>query len=75
MELAKELEIILRCKQLLSAAYSVGGSERIEFIRKGHTYMYFAITSPYEETRYYRIDDLLDTHQLEGNKWVYSMTI
>ncbi|KFM95114.1 hypothetical protein [Bacillus clarus] len=35
----------------------------------------FAITSPYKETRYYRIDDLLDAFQLKGSKWEYSMTI
>ncbi len=75
MNLDEKLKTILRCKKLLSEAYSVGGGEEIEFIHKGHIYMYFAITSPYNETRYYRIDDLLDTFQLIGNKWVYSMTI
>lgn len=75
MNLNEELKTILRCKQLLSEAYSIGGGEKIEFVRKGHRYMYFAITSPYNETRYYRIDDSLDTYQLKVNKWVYSMTI
>lgn len=32
-------------------------------------------TSPYKEIRYYRIDDLTDTYQLKGSKWLYSMTI
>ncbi|MBG9830645.1 hypothetical protein [Bacillus thuringiensis] len=58
MNLNEELKTILRCKKLLSEAYSVGGGEEIEFIRNGRKYMYFAITSPYNETRYYRIDDL-----------------
>ncbi|WP_322219089.1 hypothetical protein [Bacillus thuringiensis] len=31
------------CKKLLSEAYSVGGGEKIGFIRNGHTYMYFTI--------------------------------
>ncbi|MEI5871324.1 hypothetical protein WBS46_27925 [Bacillus albus] len=75
MNLDEKLKTILRCKKLLSEAYSVGGGEKIEFIHKGHIYMYFAITSPYNETRYYRIDDSLDTDQLKGNKWIYSMTI
>jgi hypothetical protein len=75
MNLDEKLKTILRCKKLLSEAYSVGGGEEIEFIHKGHIYMYFAITSPYNETRYYRIDESLDTDQLQGNKWVYSMTI
>ncbi|BCD32987.1 hypothetical protein PDQ69_24240 [Bacillus cereus group sp. Bc062] len=75
MNLDEKLKTILRCKKLLSEAYSVGGGEKIEFIDKGHIYMYFAITSPYNETRYYRIDESLDTDQLKGNKWVYSMTI
>ncbi|WP_305927810.1 hypothetical protein [Bacillus mycoides] len=75
MNLNEELKTILRSKKLLSEAYSVGGGEEIEFIRTGHTYMYFAIISPYKETRYYRIDDSLDTYQLKGNKWLYSMTI
>ncbi|MCU5651658.1 hypothetical protein OCB00_26325 [Bacillus cereus] len=75
MNLNEELKTILRFKKLLSEAYSVGGGEEIEFIRNGRKYMYFAITSPYNETRYYRIDDWLDTYQLEGKKWLYSMTI
>jgi hypothetical protein len=75
MNLDEKLKTILMCKKLLSEAYSVGGGEEIEFIHKGHIYMYFAITSPYNETRYYRIDESLDTDQLQGNKWVYSMTI
>lgn len=75
MNLTKELEIILNCKKLLAEAYSVGGVEKIEFLRNGHTYMYFAITSPYQETRYLRLDDLMDTFQLVGTKWIYSMTI
>ncbi|HDR6289140.1 TPA: hypothetical protein QCU33_005256 [Bacillus cereus] len=75
MNLNEELKTILRCKKLLSEAYSIGGSEEIEFIRYGHRYIYFAITSQYNKTRYYRIDDSLDTFQLKGNKWVYSMTI
>jgi hypothetical protein len=75
MNLNEESKTILRCKQLLSEAYSIGGGEKIEFVRNGHRYMYFAITSPYNETRYYRIDDSLDTYQLKVNKWVYSMTI
>ncbi|EOO23298.1 hypothetical protein ICM_05652 [Bacillus cereus BAG1X2-3] len=75
MNLNEELKTILSCKKLLSEAYSIGGGEEIESIRNGHIYMYFAITSPYNETRYYRIDDSLDTYQLKGNKWLYSMTI
>ncbi|TKI86507.1 hypothetical protein [Bacillus mycoides] len=74
MDLAKELEIILNCKKLLAEAFSVG-VEEIEFIRTGHTYMYFGLTSPYKDTLYFRIDDLLDTFELKGSKWVYSMTI
>ncbi|OTY24680.1 hypothetical protein BK732_07465 [Bacillus thuringiensis serovar navarrensis] len=75
MNLNEELKTILRCKKLLSEAYSVRSGEEIEFIRNGHTYMYFAITSPYKETRYYRIDESLDTYQLNRSKWLYSMTI
>ncbi|MBJ8056089.1 hypothetical protein JDS87_30550 [Bacillus cereus] len=75
MNLNEELKTILRCKKLLSEAYSVGGDEEIQFICNGHAYMYFAITSPYKKDRHYRIDDLLDFHQLKGSKWVYSMTI
>ncbi|EOO23426.1 hypothetical protein ICM_05597 [Bacillus cereus BAG1X2-3] len=65
MNLTEELTTILRCKKFLSEAYSVGGGEEIEFIRKCHIYMYFAINLPYNETRYYRIDDSLDTDQLK----------
>ncbi|OJD89584.1 MULTISPECIES: hypothetical protein [Bacillus cereus group] len=68
MNLNEELKIILRYKKLLPEAYSIGGDEEIKFIRNGHIYMYFAITSPYNETRYYLIDDSLDTYQLKGNK-------
>lgn len=75
MNLPKELDTILNCKNLLTEAYSIGGGEEIEFIRTGHTYMYFAITSPYKDTRYFRVDDLLDTFELQGSKWAYSMTI
>ncbi|MEK7019849.1 hypothetical protein [Bacillus sp. FSL R9-9410] len=75
MNIENELEIILRCKKLMSEAFSFGGGEQIEFIQKGNKYMYFATTSPYKETRYYRIDDLLDTFQLKGSKWEYSITI
>lgn len=75
MNLTKELDVILNCKKLLAEAYAVGSGEEIEFIRSGHTYMYFAITSPYKQTRYFRIDDLLDTFELKGSKWIYSMTI
>lgn len=64
MNLNEELKTIIRCKKLLSEAYSIGGSEEIEFICNGHRYMYFAISSPYNETRYYRIDDSLNTFQL-----------
>lgn len=60
------IKTILRCKKLLSEAYSVGGGEEIEFIRNGHIYMYFAITSPYKETRYYRIDDSLSLKAISG---------
>jgi hypothetical protein len=75
MNLNEELKTILKCKKLLSEVYSVGGGEEIEFIRNGHTYMYFAITSPFKETCYYRIDNLLDIYQLKGSNWLYSMTI
>lgn len=75
MNLNEELKTIIRCKKLLSEAYSFGGGEEIEFIRNGHTYMYFAVTSSYNVTRYYRIDESLDTYQLKGSKWLYSMTI
>ncbi|HDR4949083.1 hypothetical protein NPM06_24030 [Bacillus cereus] len=35
MNLNEELKTILRCKKLLSEAYSVGRGEEIEFIRNG----------------------------------------
>ncbi|MFJ5746774.1 hypothetical protein ACQKNT_25145 [Bacillus cereus] len=40
MNLNEELKTIMRYRWLLSEAYSIGGGEEIEFIRKGNIYIY-----------------------------------
>uniref|UniRef100_UPI003F493FF6 hypothetical protein n=1 Tax=Bacillus multifaciens TaxID=3068506 RepID=UPI003F493FF6 len=73
--LEKELETILFCKELMSETLCIGGSQRIEFVRNGTKYMYFAVTCPGEENVFYRIDELMDTYKLVKNEWKYTITL
>lgn len=74
MNVEKELEGILYCKQLMRDMFSLS-IEKIEYIGKGTVYMYFAVVSEYEPNVFYRIDKDLDTYRLEKASWNYVITL